>query len=123
MMMNTVTTTLTTTLLIGAASLASSNTHAAEFIAADNTPGTQVCMAVIANKPITLSTTMRDLRMSKNTAVNKLRCNDMELAQFAGKYGFNKTAKFLNLESSTKTSIQDLAKREDNTILVVSGSK
>ncbi|MDP2634750.1 MULTISPECIES: DUF3718 domain-containing protein [unclassified Pseudoalteromonas] len=121
--MNTLTTTLTTILLIGAATLASTTTQAAEFIAADNTPGTQVCMAVVANRPITLSTTMRDLRMNKNTAVNKLRCNDMQLAQFAGKYGFNKSAKFLNLDSSTKTSIQDLAKVNDDTILVVSGSK
>lgn len=121
--MNTLTTTLTTTLLIGAATLVSTTTQAAEFIAADNTPGTQVCMAVVANRPITLSTTMSDLRMSKKTAVNKLRCNDMQLAQFAGKYGFNKSAKFLNLDSSTKTSIQDLAKVNDDTILVVSGSK
>lgn len=121
--MKTLATTLSTTLLIGAAALTTTTTQAAEFIAADNSPGTQVCMAVISNKPITLSTTMRDVRMSKRIAVNKLRCNDMALDQFAGMYGFNKSAKYLNLDTSTKTSIHDLAKVNSDTTLVVSGSK
>lgn len=123
MMMNTLATTLCTTLILGAASLTATTTQAAQFVAADNSPGTQVCMAVISNKPIKLSTTMRDVRMSKRIAVTKLHCNEMPLNQFAGTYGFNKTAKYLDLDTSAKTSIHDLAKLSDDTVFVVSGSK
>ncbi|WP_254911159.1 DUF3718 domain-containing protein [Pseudoalteromonas sp. A601] len=122
-MMKTLATTLCTTLLIGTATLTATTTQAAEFVAADNSPGTVVCMAVTSNKPITLSATLRDVRMSKKVAINKLHCNDMELGKFAGMHGFNKSAKYLNLDTTGKTSIHDLAKTNDSTILVVAGSK
>ncbi len=123
MMMNTLTTTLCTTLLLSSAALTTTNTEAAQFVAADNSPGTQICMAVSSNKRLQLYATMKDLRISKTTVTNKLRCNNLSIAKFAGTYGFNKTAKYLNLETTTGTSIQDLAKLDQQTIMVVAGSK
>lgn len=122
-MMNTLTTTLCTTLLLGTAALTSTNTEAAQFVAADNSPGTQICMAVASNKPIKLSMTMRELRVNKKVATDKLSCNNMSMENFAGTYGFNRTAKLLNLKAETNTSIQDLAKLDQQTIMVVAGSK
>ncbi|MFT6788150.1 MAG: hypothetical protein ACJAVX_001501 [Pseudoalteromonas rhizosphaerae] len=123
MMMNTLSTTICTTLLLSSAALTATNTEAAQFVAADNSPSTQICMAVSSNRPSQLYATMRDLRISKTTTTDKLRCNDMSIAKFAGTYGFNKTAKYLNLETTTGTSIQDLAKLDQQTIMVVAGSK
>lgn len=123
MMMNTLTTTLCTTLLLGTAAMTTTNTQAAEFVAADNSPSTQLCMAVVSNRPIQLYLTMKELRINKNITADKLHCNNMNMTQFADTYGFNKTAKYLGLETATGTSIQDLAKLEQQTILVVAGSK
>ncbi|WP_304182103.1 DUF3718 domain-containing protein [Pseudoalteromonas prydzensis] len=122
-MMNTLTTTLCTTLLLGTAALTTTNTEAAQFVAADNSPGTQLCMAVVSNKPLQLYATMKDLRINKNTTADKLHCNNMNIAKFAGTYGFDKTAKYLGIETTIDTSIQDLAKLNQQTIMVVAGSK
>ena len=121
--MNTLTTTLCTTLLLGTAAMTTTTTQAAQFVAADNNPGTQVCMAVVSNRPMKVYSTMKDLRLNKNTIADKLQCNDMSMSEFAGTYGFNRTAKYLGLETTTGTSIQDLAKLDQQTIMVVAGSK
>lgn len=121
-MMNTLTTTLCTTLLLGSAVI-TSTAQAAEFSAADNTPGTQLCMAVTSNKPLNLHLTMKDMRISKHTVEKKLRCNEMSVAEFASNYGFERTAGYLNIEVETNTSIHDIAMHDNNAVLVVAGSK
>jgi len=122
MNMNTLTTTLFTTVILGA-SLTCTPSQAASFSAADNSLGTKLCMAVTANKPIKLHLAMKDARVSRYTLSNKLRCNDMSMAQFAGTYGFDKSASYLNIDVSTNTSIQDIAMRNNDEVLVVAGSK
>ncbi|QMW13182.1 MULTISPECIES: DUF3718 domain-containing protein [Pseudoalteromonas] len=120
--MNTLTLAFGTALIVGS-SMTATDANAAQFVAADNSAGTQACMAIVSNKPINLAQTMRDLRLNKRVISDKLQCNDMSTAQFASTYGFNKSASYLNLEQQTKTSIQDIAKVSDNTVYVISGSK
>lgn len=122
MTMNTLTTTLLTTVLLGSA-FTVSTAQAASFSAADNSPGTKLCMAVTANKSLKLHLAMKDARINKHTLSNKLRCNGMSVAQFAGTYGFDKSAGYLNIDVSTNTSIQDIAMRNNDEVLVVAGSK
>lgn len=120
--MNTLTTALGTALILGS-SLAVTDANAAQFVAADNSPGTQACMAIASNKPLNVSSTMRDLRLSKRVMTEKLLCNDMTTDKFANTYGFHNSAKYLNLDTATKTSIQDIAKASDDTVIVIAGSK
>lgn len=120
--MNTLSTIIGTALVLGS-SVLSANTHAADFVAADNTFGTQACMAIASNKPIEVAQTLRSLRMSKRVVEDKLECNNMSTAKFASLYGFDRSATYLNLDTTTQTSIHDLAKVTQDTVLVVSGSK
>ena len=48
--MNTLTTALGTALILGS-SLAATDATAAQFVAADDSVGTQACMAIASNKP------------------------------------------------------------------------
>ncbi|MEZ7278546.1 DUF3718 domain-containing protein [Pseudoalteromonas sp. CO302Y] len=119
--MNTLTTTLGTALIIGS-SVITFDTNAAQFVAADDSPGTQTCMAIASNNRLDLVHKMRDLGINRRVISDKLLCNNMSTAKFASIYGFNKTAKYLKLES-TQTSIHDLAKTADDTVIVIAGSK
>lgn len=120
--MNTLTTALGTALILGS-SLVATETNAAQFVAADGNVGTQACMAIASNKPLNVINTMRDLRLSKRVMTEKLQCNEMSTEKFASTYGFNKSASYLNFETTTKTSIQDIAKVSDDTVIVIAGSK
>ena len=91
--------------------------------AADNSVGTQACMAIASNKPLNVIGTMRDLRLSKRVMTEKLFCNDMPTNKFVSTYGLHNSAKYLNFDIATKTSIQDIANVSDDTVIVIAGSK
>lgn len=120
--MKTLTTALCTTLLLGSA-LTATTSQAADFSAADNSPSTKLCMAVVANKPLKLYSTMKDMRINKRRVAEELHCNKMNVTEFANTYGFARTAGYLNLELNAKTSIHDIAMRNSDEVLVVAGSK
>lgn len=123
--MNTLTT-LGATLLLATSTFAANanaNANATEFTAADNTIGTKLCMAVAKDNKSNLLNTMKNVRISKNTMTNKLMCNDLSVAKFAATYGLENSAKLLNLDINTTTTIRDLAARNRQDVLVISGSK
>lgn len=120
--MNTLTTALGTAIILGF-SLAATDASAAQFVAADNSVGTQACMAIASNKPLNVIGTMRDLRLSKRVMTEKLFCNDMPTNKFVSTYGLHNSAKYLNFDIATKTSIQDIANVSDDTVIVIAGSK
>lgn len=99
------------------------NANATEFVAADNTIGTKLCMAVAKDNRRALNNTMEKVRITKNTMTKKLTCNDLSLEKFAATYGLAQSARLLNLEINTSTSIRDLAAKHRSDVLVVSGSK
>lgn len=114
---------LLATTLISATLLVSANASAdTQFVAADNSPGTKLCMAFASNSPLKMNKALKRYRVNKFTIDDKLQCNDLSLAKFASSYGLNRTGKFMNLEVSTSTSIRDLAMLSNKTIYV-SGSK
>ncbi|ALO42301.1 hypothetical protein PP2015_1800 [Pseudoalteromonas phenolica] len=120
--MNTLST-LSATLILATSTLVSTNANATEFIAADNSIGTQLCMAVAKDDKLALSKTMKNVRIKKHSLVNKLTCNDLSVAKFAATYDLNNSAKFLNLDLNTVTTIRDLAAKREQKVLVVAGSK
>ncbi|MAD90754.1 MAG: hypothetical protein CMK64_13720 [Pseudoalteromonas sp.] len=120
-MMNTLTT-LGATLLLATSTFAA-NANATEFMAADNTIGTQLCMAVAKDNRRVLNNTMEKIRISKYTMTKKLTCNDLSVENFAATYGLVQSARHLNLDMNTSTSIRDLAAKNRSDVLVVSGSK
>ncbi|MEI5638535.1 MULTISPECIES: DUF3718 domain-containing protein [unclassified Pseudoalteromonas] len=94
---------------------------AADFVAADNSRATQVCMSVVKDNKVHLLNTLRETHLNKREVKEKLHCNDIPVAKFAARYGFAQSAEYLGV-TNTKTSIQDIAMLPSST-LVISGSK
>lgn len=111
------------TLLITTAGF-TSQANATEFVAADESIGTQICMAIASNKRTTLKNTMASHKVTHYTIKNKLTCNDMSVATFANTYNLNRTASQLHFDLNTLTSIRDLSARAPKpSTIIVSGSK
>ncbi|ATG77826.1 DUF3718 domain-containing protein [Pseudoalteromonas sp. B131b] len=119
--MNILKATLYTGLVLSAA-LITTPTLAAKFVAADTSPGTQACMAVASNKAYKLRATLRDLRTSK-AAINKLQCNNLPITEFVSLYNLDKSANYLNIKATTRTSIKDLAKVNMPTVTIITSPK
>ncbi|MBW4965553.1 MULTISPECIES: DUF3718 domain-containing protein [unclassified Pseudoalteromonas] len=117
--MNTVKKALCTTLVIGSAALAAP-VSAAQFVAADSTPGTQICMAVASNKAYVLRKAQQSLNVKKSIISNKLTCNNLPMGDFVARYNLDKSANYLNIESNTRTSIKDLANVSLPDVVVIS---
>ncbi|TMS91530.1 hypothetical protein CWB58_19065 [Pseudoalteromonas sp. S201] len=114
--------TLYSTVLLGAATL-TAPVMATTFVAADSSPGTQVCMAVASNKQLTLLKTIKELHTNKHVIGKKLRCNDLSMNDFVALYDLDKSARFFNIEATTSTSIRDLAKVNKLMVVIMAGSK
>ena len=109
--------------LISTTLFASVNASAdTRFVAADNSPGTELCIAFASNKPLEMKKAIKENRVRKFQIDDKLTCNDMSLTKFASVYGLNRTGNYMNLDVKTSTSIQDLAMAKKQ-IIYVSGSK
>ncbi|WP_462158482.1 DUF3718 domain-containing protein [Pseudoalteromonas sp. GB56] len=106
--------------ILGALSMSAS--AQSNFIAADDSIGTQICMAITKDSPLKLRNEMKNHHVRKTVVVNKLQCNDLTVRQFASLYGFDRTLKGLGMTPLTETSIHDLAKVHGDTLTVVSGS-
>lgn len=94
-----------------------------EFVGADNSIATQLCVAVGTNHRLTLIKELTEHRISRSIVANKLTCNDMPVPQFAKKFGLHKTAGLLNIDFTTDTSITDIAMTENTQTIVISGSR
>ncbi|WP_440055969.1 DUF3718 domain-containing protein [Pseudoalteromonas sp. T1lg65] len=109
-------------LTAGAIALMTIGTASAnEFVAADNSIATKICVAVTKDQKLTIASTLRDHRMPRNHITRKLHCNDMPVGKFAQVYGFNKSAEFFGVEPKTETRIRDIAKSDQP--VVIYGSK
>ncbi|KZN51741.1 DUF3718 domain-containing protein [Pseudoalteromonas luteoviolacea] len=100
-----------------------SNAHAVEFVAADNSHATELCMAFASDRPHVMLAAMRGQQSAKTRITSKLECNDMSLDEFAQTYSLIRNAKFMKIDLETKTSIKDIAKVEPTMPVVLSGSK
>lgn len=114
--------TIYSTVLISAVSLAAP-AMATSFVAADSTPGTQICMAVASNKRMSLHRTIKNLHISKHVVNKKLLCNDLSVGDFVALYDLDKSARFFNIEANTSTSIRDLAKVNKPVVVIMAGAK
>jgi hypothetical protein len=120
--MNTLTT-LGATLLLATSTFVATNANATEFTAADNSIGTKLCMAVAKDNKTSLRNTMQKLRVNKHVMTEKLMCNDLTVEKFAATYALTNSAKHLNIDLNTSTTIRDLAAQRNTDVLVVSGSR
>ncbi len=116
-------TTLGATLLLATSTFAATNVNATEFTAADNSISTQLCIAVAKDDKLELSQTMKEVRIKKHSLADKLTCNNLSVAKFAATYDLNNSAKFLNLDLNTVTTIRDLAVKRKHKVLVIAGSR
>lgn len=105
-----------------AAASSTVSAHQVTFEAADNSPGTELCMAVASNKPLTIQRTLKENHMPKQRMMNVLKCNDMSVGKFVAEYGLTRSANMLNLTPTPRTSITDLAQASSPKVIVVSGS-
>ncbi|WP_286741731.1 MULTISPECIES: DUF3718 domain-containing protein [unclassified Pseudoalteromonas] len=121
--MNTLKATLCTTMVLGATLLIAKPALATQFVAADSSPGTQACMAVAANKSYVVRKASRDLNISKAVMSKKLNCNNLSMGDFVTLYNLDKSANYLNIDTSTRTSIKDLAKSYNPEKVIITGPK
>ena len=120
--MNTLKASLCTTLLVGAA-LLPAHASAVQFEAADSSSGTKACMAVAANKGHVLRKASRNLHISKAVISTKLKCNNLSMGDFVTLYNLDKSANYLNIDISTRTSIKDIANMSNPEKVIISGPK
>ncbi|KZN30184.1 DUF3718 domain-containing protein [Pseudoalteromonas luteoviolacea] len=114
---------ITAVALVGLASTAN-QAEAVEFVAADDSLATHLCLAFASNRPHVMLEELRGKQSLKKNIANKLHCNDMDLREFAETYSLTRNAKFMNIELDTKTSIKDLsAQKNAPATVVLSGSK
>jgi len=118
--MNTLTV-LTSAVILLTAATSSAN----EFVAADTSVATQLCMAVASNHKLTLRKEIREHNISRPILANRLACNDMPISTFASRYNLENSANFLNINTATSTHIKDLSVSISNSAapITVSGSK
>ncbi|MCF6434076.1 MULTISPECIES: DUF3718 domain-containing protein [Pseudoalteromonas] len=111
----------TITLLSG---LLVTTAHAKQFVAADDSLATELCMAIASNHSLSLRKTMAEHHVSTNVMQNRLACNGQSTTKFASIHRLNNTAKLLRLDLTTHTEIRDLsASTTQADTFVVSGSK
>ncbi|AZZ98370.1 DUF3718 domain-containing protein [Pseudoalteromonas sp. R3] len=101
----------------------SANAGGVEFVGTDNSIATQLCIAVGANHRLTLLNELNAHHISRKVVTDKLTCNDLSVAQFAKKFNLHKSAQLLNIDSTTDTSIRDIAMSEQHKTIAVYGSK
>ena len=96
----------------------SSAASAQKFVATNNSPTTQLCMAVTTNKPLRVNKTLKFNRITKNIALKKVQCNGEPITDFAYRYGFDRAAKFLHGNRKGSVEIRDIAKADAKPITV-----
>ncbi|CAH9061643.1 hypothetical protein PSECIP111951_02531 [Pseudoalteromonas holothuriae] len=104
------------------ASLLTATAHAEQFVAADNTIETNLCMAITENDSYNLRRTMREYRIGLRVVQNELSCNNMSTDQFISKHGLDNSAHSLRFDMNTETHIKDLSASANNLTILVSGS-
>ncbi|BBN81724.1 hypothetical protein PA25_17090 [Pseudoalteromonas sp. A25] len=115
-----------TTLCSSAALLAGllvGTANAEQFVAADNSIETELCMAITEDDSFKLRKTMKEHRIGLRLVQNELTCNNMSADKFVAKHGLRNSANSLNLDLNTQTHIKDLSAQNDmNKKTIVSGS-
>ncbi|MDP4982258.1 DUF3718 domain-containing protein [Pseudoalteromonas tunicata] len=104
--------------------LVSLNAQAAadRFIAANNSKETRICMATASNRPIALIVALKEQSMSRKSANQYIRCNDIPLAVFARVYELDKTGHYLKYENVSSTYIKDITMTAGDSV-VIAGSR
>ncbi|WP_462158483.1 DUF3718 domain-containing protein [Pseudoalteromonas sp. GB56] len=93
-----------------------------EFVATNNSIGTQLCMAVSTNNRHELSKVMNENGISAKVFQRKLQCNSLSVREFASLYGFDRSLQTLRMTPLTQTSIHDLAMVHGTKLTTVTGS-
>ncbi|WP_281556811.1 DUF3718 domain-containing protein [Thalassomonas sp. RHCl1] len=100
-----------TVLLTAATAFAfSANAATYKFVAANNLPGTQICVSAAKNDLIGYKDMAKRYGVRHKYIANNLTCNGEEIARFAAAYGATRTADYINRFHKGKVSIIDIAK-------------
>ncbi|ABM01438.1 DUF3718 domain-containing protein [Shewanella amazonensis] len=90
-------------LLLGLTATAGATEY--RFIAVDNSPETQMCVAAGSNKVTKLRMQFNEASGSPRYHANSIRCNDRSIAQFAHAYGADKAYDYLASHSRDKNRV------------------
>ncbi|WDE13473.1 DUF3718 domain-containing protein [Thalassomonas haliotis] len=100
-----------TVLLTAAAAFAfSANAATYKFVAANNLPGTKLCISAVKNDLIGYKDMAKRYHVRHKYIANNVTCNGEEIASFAAAYGATRTAEYINRFHKGKVSIIDIAK-------------
>ena len=87
----------------------SANGATYKFVAANDQPGTQLCVSAVKNNLLGYKNMARHYRMSQKIIANNLTCNGMGIATFAASYQADRTAAYINKYRKGQVSITDIA--------------
>ncbi|SET17682.1 DUF3718 domain-containing protein [Thalassotalea agarivorans] len=101
-----------------------------KFVAMDASSATKICIHAGENQVFKLKRAIRYYERGMHQYVaNEIVCNELPIAQFSAQYGAAKTTKFLNQYAKSKNKgsvptveITDLAKHDDEVIVIKVGT-
>ena len=83
--------------------------HAVEYVAADDSPASKLCVSAAMDRPIKFLVEMRDTGVSKRYAANQITCNGTNITSFAQQAGNDGNYNMLNHHRRGHVEISDLA--------------
>jgi len=89
--------------------LTATGAQAAEYVAADDNPISQLCVSAAVDSPLRFFDTMREIRVSKGVVANKVTCNGINITNFAEQAGNERNYRHLSNYRRGHVEISDLA--------------
>lgn len=93
----------------GCFALTGTTVQAAEYVAADENPISQLCISAAVDSPLRFLDTMRGIRVSKGVVANKITCNGIDIIDFAKNAGNEGNYRHLSHYRRGHVEISDLA--------------
>ncbi|GAA5186660.1 DUF3718 domain-containing protein [Ferrimonas gelatinilytica] len=101
--------------------LASGAVTATEFVAADNTRETKLCMAAATGTPLKMMTTIKYSGYDDRSVARGIACNDEPINFFAARYNDDeRVVNRLNRFARTKANVNiiDLSQNQSGTLVI-----
>jgi len=104
-------------IVIGVMLSFSASSEKYRFVAGDNSVGTKICLTALKDNVIRYHQKLKDYRVSKSYAANKLLCNDENLASFAQHFNALKIEKAVNRYRKSYVVIRVSDNKKENSAI------
>ncbi|WP_192954692.1 DUF3718 domain-containing protein [Gallaecimonas mangrovi] len=105
-------------LLAGALTSTAALADNSQFVAANNTPETQLCIKAATATPIQMLMAVQESRFSYRQLANSLKCNDVAVGRFAKAAGNDRVAYQFLRRMSRSVQVTDMVALNSGTIEV-----